>query len=137
MEIKKFLALFLLSGVIIRRFLFAFAAVAVSWNIIQLTMIIYLQQMFTIFILAINPMDNLYGNQILFFNEIFISMLCIILYLFTDYIPNPIVRYEVAGWGFCYGVYILVIVTMIVWALDVYEIFRWQVRLRFFYYKLK
>lgn len=74
------------------------------------------------------------SNQILFFNEIVISMLCINLYLFTDYVPNPIARYEIAGWGFCYGVYLLVIVTMVVWALDVYEIFYWQIRVRYFYY---
>lgn len=74
----------------------------------------------TQFVLYVWPMESRLGNQILVFNEVMISMLCIILYLFTDYVPSPEIRYEVAGWCFCYIVYLIIAVTMIVWLHDVF-----------------
>ena len=68
--------------------------------------------------------DNI-GNITLIFNEVMLSMLCINLYLFTDFVPSPQARYTL-GWIFLYAVYLMVIVTFSVWCFDVYQMLKWQ-----------
>lgn len=77
----------------------------------------------TQFILTVRPMEDNVSNQTLVFNEVVISMLCINLFMFTDYVPDPVVRYEI-GWIFAYFVYFMFLVTMGVWLYDFIQMIR-------------
>lgn len=79
-------------------------------------------------------MDDAAGNQILIFNEILLSMLTIVLFVFTNFVPSPAVRYQF-GWIFIYLVYFMIILTMGIWAIDVYFMVKRQ--LKIFFYKRK
>lgn len=41
----------------------------------------------------VKPMNDMVDNFTLMFTEVMLSLLSINLYMFTDYIPNPVYRY--------------------------------------------
>jgi hypothetical protein len=87
-----------------------------------------LQQILIIFVMQVLPMDDYIGNVTLVFNEAMLSMLTINLFLFTEYVPDPIDRFKL-GQIFLLLVYIMVAVTMGVWVFDVYLMLKWQYKL--------
>jgi hypothetical protein len=90
--------------------------------------VMILQQILIIFVMQVLPMDDYIGNVTLVFNEAMLSMLTINLFLFTEYVPDPIDRFKL-GQIFLLLVYIMVAVTMGVWVFDVYLMLKWQYKL--------
>jgi hypothetical protein len=85
----------------------------------------YIQTIFTVYILKVQPMDESISNYTLIFNELVITFLCINLFIFTDYVPSALVRYQL-GWIFLYFVYLVVLVTAGVWIFDFYQMIKRQ-----------
>jgi len=117
--------MFLLAFNLIRRFLLIFVAIELSYPLIQLICVLYIQTVFTLYVLYVRPMNDSIGNSTLIFNELLITTLCIILFTFTEFVPYSLVRYNL-GWIFLYLVYLVILITTGVWVLDVYQMTKRQ-----------
>ena len=70
-------------------------------------------------------MEDTVDNQSLIFNELVLTTICVILFSFTQYVPDSKIRYQL-GWITIYLVYLLILITSGVWAVDFYKMLRRQ-----------
>ena len=87
---------------IIRRFLFAFVIGRVADNIVIQIMWIDGMSMFILcYYFCVFPLKDKINNGIQIFNEIAVLLAEVSLLLFTNYVPDPLQRYEF-GQGYIY-----------------------------------
>lgn len=82
---------------LLKKFLLIWVAVNVEINLLQFCYALYIQEIFTIYILQLKPMDRpsrQYNEQ---FNEITIILIIVILSLLTDYVPSAALRYQIGS----------------------------------------
>lgn len=97
-----------------RRCLFAMNAVFFGYSaIVQLAISLYAQQYLCQFFVSVMPMVDGPNNFVQIFNEWSILTLVIFNFNFTDYVPDPAVRYEY-GWMFVYQIYFLLAVNGVI-----------------------
>lgn len=70
-------------------------------------------------------MEDTEDNQSLIFNELILTVICVMLFGFTQYVPDSKIRYKL-GWITVYLVYLLILITSGVWAVDFYKMCRRQ-----------
>jgi hypothetical protein len=92
-DLRKYHALFLLAFNIVKRFLLLFVAVYFRFPLLQLISVLYIQTVFALYVMMIWPMEDMVDNQTLIFNELILTSICVILFSFTQYVPDSLIRY--------------------------------------------
>ena len=92
-DLRKYHALFLLAYNLIRRFLLMYVAVSIKFPLLQLISFLYIQTTFALYVMVVWPMEDTVDNQSLIFNELILTAICVILFSFTQYVPDSKIRY--------------------------------------------
>lgn len=90
----------------IRQFIIVFIAVRFDFSLLQFTVALYLQEIYTIYLLDTKPMKEPWRNYVEYFNEIMLFTQVILMCTLTDFVPSPWVRYNITGWLMIYIMYI-------------------------------
>jgi hypothetical protein len=70
-----------------------FVAVYFRFPLLQLISVLYIQTVFALYVMMIWPMEDMVDNQTLIFNELILTSICVILFSFTQYVPDSLIRY--------------------------------------------
>ena len=107
----KFGGLPFVAVLIVRRCVYAFNCIFLAdlgySALIQLQVSLWASQAICQYLVRVRPMIDLPNNMAQMFNEISILFFCVMMHNFTDYIPNPDVRYQI-GWYFLYLLYFVI-----------------------------
>ena len=99
MDYRRLKALLFVPLFLFRRFLFALTAVYLGSSIVaQVYLVHYASLSLLIYMMLILPMENEVHNGVQIFNESILLLLTGMLFLFTEFVGDPIMRYRVGWW---------------------------------------
>lgn len=79
-DLKNYNGLFLLAFRIIQRLAMLIVAVYFKFPLLQLVSFLYIQTVFTLYVLLVMPMEDTVDNQTLVFNELVLTTICVLLF---------------------------------------------------------
>lgn len=91
---------------LMRQFTIILIAVVSDFSLLQITVALYLQEIYTMYQFKEKPMKEPWRDYVEYFNESVLFLQTIWMCTLTDFVPSAWTRYYVSGWVMIYLMYV-------------------------------